>query len=625
MLSKKMIHNRIFIPLFLLAFSLLLIIPKQSVFADTTDSSEETAKEEYTMDTLETAIDNLNKAAAELLSLISNGDTYITQENEIIYTPQSYGTLKSALENARIELETAKTDLETARNFLAPETNSSNTIDSDKIKELQETLETDFEIVTAAQKSLQNAINELLKRADKTNLNKAIKDADSINADSYTTETYTAFQTCLANAKAVVADENASQTDVDTAKTALDKAIEALVEVGKEYAIIGNTYYYNVTAFGACGTDTLDDTSALQEALDEAGDDIHIVIVIPAGTYYIKKTLYIQSNTTLQLEPGAVIYRSNAGLQYNMLKTSDSSHTCTGYGKYTLAHNITIKGGTWNGGNIAKSKKVCNLFYLGHSDTITIENTTIRNCYGSHAVEFAGVKNATVRNCTFTGFRYGPDKYTSEAIQFDICYKRGSTEWTPGFDMDKTTCKNILVENNTIIDYPRGVGSHHVLKGVPYENVTIRNNTMNRSSSSNQNKCHVGVLLMGTKNVSVTNNTISSYYYGIMIKQSSGLSVKNNTLKYNLSGNLVYEGNKVADKKVRFTITQFKKGTKELIYTCPTVKTGYLKTRGKTYRFKKASKTHKVTLKQKLKKNQKLTFYGKDKYGNTFYKLYTVR
>lgn len=389
--------------------------------------------------------------------------------------------------------------------------------------------------------------------------------------------------------------------------------------------VFAKTYYYDVTDYGASGNDKADDTTVIQKLLDEATADDTTVIKFPAGTYYISKTLYIQSNTKLQLDRKATIKRSDRGLTHNMLKTTDASHVSTGYPKYTLAHNITITGGTWDGGNISKSKQTSNLIYIGHSSNVTISNTTIKNCYGAHSVEFAGVKNGTIRNCNFYGFRYASDRYTSEAIQLDVCYKdRSAGEWTPGFDLDKTPCSNILIEKNTIKDYPRGIGAHHVLKGHYSSNITIRNNTIARSSSSTQGKCMTGILLMGTSKVSISKNTINHYYYGVTIKNSRRLSIKNNKLKYNTSGNLIFEGCDIKNSKRKFTVTKDTVGEQTFQYACPGITNGYVKTDGETYRFGSSSKEHTIELKNKLKNGQKVTFFGKDSWGNTYYRIYYV-
>lgn len=481
--------------------------------------------------------------------------------------------------------------------------------------------------VDNATSALSTATQQLAVKADKASLKKLLDEANALDSELYTAATYKKVTTAIKNAQKVYDDGDASQKEADSVIQKLKTAIGGLLPEPQPYKVDTktNTYYYNVLDFGANGSDSANDYTALQAALDKARADRKLVVVVPAGTYYISKTLYIQSNTTLQLDAKAVIRRTESAMSTaNMLKTADAKHKCTTYYGYTLAHDITVTGGTWDGGNIAAATATKDLIYFGHCENITISNTTIKNCYGAHALEFAGVRNSVIRGCSFTGFRYDTDWYTSEAIQLDICYKSGSEQWAPGYTADKTTCKNIVIENNVITDYPRGIGSHHVLKGYEYENITIRNNQMLRSSASTQGKCMVGVFLMGAKNVTVSKNLINHYYYGIMIKQSTKLSVKNNKLKYNETANLVYESCDVSDLRARFTVTTDKVNTKKLVYTCSNLKSGYVKTGGKTYRFKKKAKKHTVKLKSKIKSNQKMTFYGKDKSGNQYYRIYYV-
>ena len=88
-------------------------------------------------------------------------------------------------------------------------------------------------------------------------------------------------------------------------------------------------------------------------------------------------------------------------------------------------------------------------------------------------------------------------------------------------------------------------------------------------------------------------------------------------VKNNSNANIIYSGNTgVKDAIVKFTVTQDKYKTKTLKYTCPTIKKGYVKTAGRTYRFKKVASTHTAKLKKKIKRNQKMTFYGQDAKGN---------
>lgn len=397
------------------------------------------------------------------------------------------------------------------------------------------------------------------------------------------------------------------------------------------------TYYYSVTEFGANGSDKKSDSQALQKALDKASDYLDweeypngdtkeptTVITVPNGTYYIDKPLYIQSNTVLKLSKKAVIKRTSACQGHNMLRTTDAGHDSDTFGKYELAHNITISGGTWDGGNIKKAKSTSNLIYIGHSSDVTIKNTTIKNCYGAHAIEMAGVKDSAIRNCKISGFRYDSTGFTSEAIQIDICYKSSKDGyWAPGFIADKTTSKNIVIENNTITDYPRGIGVHHQLKGHQVSNILIRNNKFKRSSKSTQGKSVVGVFLLGVKKVTVSQNTFDHYSYGAMIKQSQKVSIKKNRFKYNASDNLIVEGCDKNNGRQTFRVTSDEIDENTLEFTCGRILSGTVKTEGLSYHFNGDDKVS-VELKSALKENQKISFYGKDKYNNKYYRTYYV-
>ena len=66
--------------------------------------------------------------------------------------------------------------------------------------------------------------------ADKSALGNAIADANELNADDYTLDSWSAMQEVLAEAEAVFADKTSTQPDFDTAAEALIAAMEALVE-----------------------------------------------------------------------------------------------------------------------------------------------------------------------------------------------------------------------------------------------------------------------------------------------------------------------------------------------------------------------------------------------------------
>ncbi|MDD6072386.1 MAG: glycosyl hydrolase family 28-related protein [Clostridiales bacterium] len=397
----------------------------------------------------------------------------------------------------------------------------------------------------------------------------------------------------------------------------------------------GETYYYNVTDFGANGADKENDRSAIQKALDQAGADYNIEVIVPAGTYYISDTLYIQSNTTLRLDDDATIKRSFEGLEYNMLRNTDAKHKSNKGKKYNLSQNIRVTGGTWDGGDIKEAVCTSNLLYFGHAKNIIIDSTTIKNCYGAHAIELAGVCDSAINRCKISGFRYEKDKFTSEAIQLDICYKsKQDGEWAPGFATDKTPCKNISITKNMVTDYPRGFGIHHTLRGKNCKNITISYNTFNRSSSSKQGKAVAGIFLWGADNVSIKKNKFNYYSYGAIIKKSTRLSICNNVFKYNNYGALTLESCDSNNGKRNFSIINKKKlpekteesekELKKLQFICSYIKSGTIKVGGKTYKFHSSKAKKTKILEENLQNKQTVKFYGKDSWGNKYYQTRTI-
>lgn len=591
--------------------------------------------------------------------------------NKEDYTAESYGELEKALAAAQIVYESDSADaasvIEAADNLKKAISSLQLIVTVDKsllkgqidqaellIQDKDSYVTASYESLTASlalakavyenensdQTSVDNAANSLktviesmkLRAKDKTGLKQSIDAALNIKGWLYTKSTYKKVTTALTNAQTVYHNIDAVQEEVNDQKVKLDTAVAGLKKDIQPYKISGNTFYYDIRDFGAVPNDKTSDKTAIQAALDKAGEDHKIIVTVYGGLYYIGSTLCIQSNTTIQMDSASTICRSKVTV--NMLKVTDTAHKTTPYYGYTLGHDITITGGTWDGGDISKTTVEKNLIYIGHSQNVNVSNTTIKNCYGTHALEFAGVINSTIQKCTFTGFRYAPDRFTAEAVQLDICDTEISdgSQWTPGYTMDGTTCKNITLSNNTFIDYPRGIGCHHVYSdgrnknganSGPYENITISKNKFKRSSASTQSLCSSGIFIMGAKNITISSNTVDKYAYGIWVKRSSGITLKNNKLKYNSNANIIYSGNTgVKDAVVKFTVTQDKYKTKKLKYTCPTIKKGYVKTAGRTYRFKKVASTHTAKLKKKIKRNQKMTFYGQDAKGNKFYRIY---
>lgn len=248
----------------------------------------------------------------------------------------------------------------------------------------------------------------------------------------------------------------------------------------------------------AAGTYTVSGNSreAIQKCLDEAKNAGGGTVVLPKNTYYLNnEPLHIYSDTTLKLQDGAYVRRAT-GCSAIMIMNGDWNSS---KGLYTNSKNIVIEGGTWDGSNGSSSAGTNDNMEFGHAEGITIRNTTIKNCYGEHLVEFTGVKDAIVENVTFDGFigdKNAKENRYKEALQFDFTSKDTSEAFPP---YDNTPCINAKVTGCTFKNYPGGVGSHSAASGIYHTNMSFISNAF-------ENIDNVCIDLQNYKLATVNNN-----------------------------------------------------------------------------------------------------------------------
>lgn len=450
---------------------------------------------------------------------------FVVEEDKIDYTkteeiqkiPVTY-TEKINGENQKVTAEVELLIHDVLTSISAKKTKKDDYIVKDKL-EL-----TDFEVTAVYNEGV-------IKSAEQTDkdLYKKTKIIEPIKEDDEKSVGYKSNASEVKMAPSGTKKLEISYTENGVTKTA---TISFKVKV-PDVPVINGVRTANVLDFGADPTDLLSDKAAIQDALDVSTEDgVPLVVYlpyVPGGIYYIGNVLYIHSNTTIRMDANATIKRNSTlkagdgreGVNHNMLATASSGTTTSKVGKYDNAKNITIEGGIWDGGEIKKATSSSNVLNIGHAENVVIRNATIKNCYGSHLIEFAGVKNAEVYNCYFTGFR--KESVKSEAIQLDICY---SSEWNQRYLSDNTFCDTINVHDNQFVDYPVALGNHHTVSGKHNKNVTFTNNTVTNTVGTG----FQGVYLYGCDNSVVSNNTISGFENGIKPYLSTGYTVQNNTI-----------------------------------------------------------------------------------------------
>ncbi len=360
---------------------------------------------------------------------------------------------------------------------------------------------------------------------------------------------------------------------------------------------------YNVTEYGVTGNGSTDDAAAINTLLKQAADlsdSDTLVLYFPAGKYMIDNVLKIYSNTTLNLDAKAEIYRTDTSNAMLMNVGSDGTFqekTSTG-GGYNLSKNITISGGIFNGGDTAHATVDNNNVNFAHAQNITIENTVFKNNFGAHLVELAGVKNATVKGCDFSNFtplysKEDKDYQPKECLQLEYTYchpTNESLQWCSSYYSDKTYCQNITVENNNFHNYPRGVGNHHgclEFPGLYSRNVTIRNNTFKDMYALRPNgtKLYGPAIMVHSFYTSVvSDNKIENAELGIFLLYSPNTTIKNNTITNVTASNIavtknskntVVTGNKLTDA-VKFGL-HLQSSSSVTTFSGNTLSTGALK------------------------------------------------
>lgn len=258
--------------------------------------------------------------------------------------------------------------------------------------------------------------------------------------------------------------------------------------------------YYEITvtqsAISATGA-----YKAIQAALDEAQtnatDALPYKVIIEPGSYTLSQSLHIYSNTYLYAKD--VTIKQESGVKTNMIKVGESDDLMTGY----YYKNITIEGGTWNeNGNSATAIKAA------HAENFTMKNVTVQNVSNAHLMEVAGIKGLTITGCTFKDQKLdkGGDKLYYEAIQIDVPL----SSHLEGVRSEDLTMQNVIIDNCTFSNVPRGVGSHTAILNSYATNISITNCSFTDMKSA-------AIQSMNWINCKITGNTITNSPRGIAI------------------------------------------------------------------------------------------------------------
>ena len=287
----------------------------------------------------------------------------------------------------------------------------------------------------------------------------------------------------------------------------------------------------NVRHFGAMGNGSMDDTKAIQAAIDalpESGG----TIIVPNGTYMIDalKGISLRSHDRLSLASGAA------------LKAIGNSERRSWVVKVWNVNNVEIVGGGVIGERYSHRGTSGGEWGYGinisSSDKVYVHDITIQDCWGDGLLIGAlgsgkGMVEATnitlnrvksknnrrqgmsitpanrvyVVNSSFTGTH-------GTAPESGIDIEPRSQGWASQVRLENTDLSN----NNG-----NGLEVHHNVDALTLYKVTAKNNK------------GFGVYTGGPKNVAITNSTLSeNYLFGVDLSaDTNAVSIANNTINYN--------------------------------------------------------------------------------------------
>ena len=214
-------------------------------------------------------------------------------------------------------------------------------------------------------------------------------------------------------------------------------------------------------------------------------------ITFESGTYSLKKTLIVYSDTKIKCEPNVIFKREHGG---RMLQLKVDASTT----EYNGTHDVTWTGGKFVANTNSSSGIV---IVICHCKNITFEDVTVDGCVALHSFEINSSQNVKINNCTIMNQTCREGEGYKEAIQIDFCYKGGlsitdATATSPCYD--DWHCDNITISNCHFVNCPNGIGTHTVSEEADYHtNITIKDCTFTNIAKN-------AIRLLGMKKVNIS-------------------------------------------------------------------------------------------------------------------------
>jgi hypothetical protein len=264
-------------------------------------------------------------------------------------------------------------------------------------------------------------------------------------------------------------------------------------------------------------------------------------LTLAPGTYRIPSTIYVPSNTTIQLSAGTTLLKTNrtctkkfkAASSMFMLVPPSLGKRRGAVGGYGGAANIAIVG-AGGGQSVIDLAGIRNSLGIiaGHNQNVRIEGIRFTNMNNNHFIEMDANANSVIRNNEFLGAT-GNTRMSAEAVNLDTPDALTQGFGSPWSNLDATANIDILVQGNVFANMVRGLGTHNFSGGRYHTRIAVVGNTftgmrndairvMNWRDSaiigntfdgvwcpSHGNDCR-GILASGAENLTVRGNVFAN-------------------------------------------------------------------------------------------------------------------
>ena len=204
------------------------------------------------------------------------------------------------------------------------------------------------------------------------------------------------------------------------------------------------------------------------------------MLIFSKGTYSITNTLCIPSNTTVLIEDGAKIVKSDkTGTDWltptkSLFQTVAYNHTTYKFTEYNGEHDITLKGR--GSACIDLKSKKCTALVACHCERLNVDGIAFKNLNSLHFIELDASRDVHITNNLFSGCVTSPTQ-RKEAINLDtpdINTGGFSQDWT---SYDCTPNLDVWITGNVFENLETAIGTHKYSQDKYHTNIYIEFNT----------------------------------------------------------------------------------------------------------------------------------------------------